>query len=262
MNIAATGLAACLVVMAQTGPPRPPGAEPLEGSAVGEDTILLFPEQDFRGSARRLQTLTDHKPHRAASLKGYLKGDVSSLKWNLPAGVLVVLYERAGGRGRQLAFWGSGQLASLKPAAFDDEASRWAWFYVGSADDPPKQLLKGRALHPLGSRPTRAPVPADGMYLYSAGQFRGLRDPITDVTGRQAGELHTISPAMETTVASLQWNLPQGVIVILYGEPDGTGRQLVIWGKGEKRFTRRWGGDKVASWAWFSPDVVPDDTAP
>ena len=102
-------------------------------------------------------------------------------------------------------------------------------------------------------------MPDDAIFLYTNGAFRGRRAPLANVTGYQQRDFHLLVDTMEQSVASLQWSLPAGVLVVLYGGPDGTGKQFVIWGKGEQRSTSRWGGDGVSSWAWFSLNVSDDD---
>ena len=236
----------------------PPGAEPLTGM-IPDDSFLLLQHEGYQGSGARKENLTEFKPHRAHNLKGYLKDDMSSLKWNLPDGVLVVLYQHSGSRGQQLPIWGAGQLPSVKPWDFDDKVSRWSWFFLGNVANPPRHMLKGRSLRPTGARPTKAPLPDDAIFLWTNGGFRGRRAPLADVTGYPQRDFHLLVDDMEQSVASLQWSLPPGVIVILYGKPDGTGKQFVIWGKGEQRSTRRWGGGGVSSWAWFSLNMSDEE---
>jgi hypothetical protein len=233
--------------------PRPPGAEPSTLN-VGDNAFRLFLDPGFGGSSHLKRPVTEAKPHRLYRPGSHMKDGMSSLCWNLPEGVVLAFYDHSNARGRQYITWGSGAVDDLAPWQFGDKLSRWAWFYVGGVDYPSKEVLRGRALRPLGTRPTRAPVAEDGMFLYAASAFNGLRQKVSDVTALPPGELQPIAapdgPLEE--LHSLQWNLPHGVIVVLYEHPDLTGRQFAVWGKGELRATRHWGSDgSIAGWAWF-----------
>jgi len=242
--------------------PRPPGSDPL-ARPMPEDAFRLFEDRGFSGASDMKRPVTEFKPHRPHSLAGYMKDGMSSLRWSLPEGVVVVFYDHSNARGRQFVIWGSGQADYLLPWQFSDTVSRWAWFYLGGVDDPARRTLSGRALHPLGARPTRAPVPEDGMFLYASNSFNGLRQTVGNVTAHPAGELQPVTAGAGgplESLQSLQWSLPYGVIVVLYEKPDLTGRQFAVWGKGELRSTRHWGSDgTVAGWAWFfigSPETL------
>ena len=233
--------------------PRPPGAEPSTLN-VGDDAFRLFLDPGFGGSSDLKRPVTDAKPHRLYRPGRYLKGGMSSLCWNLHEGVALVFYDHSNARGSQFVIWGSGEVTDLAPWQFSDKVARWAWFYLGGVDSPQKHLLAGRALRPLGTRPTRAPVADDEMFLYATSGFNGLRQKVSDVTAHPPGELQPVlaPDGPLDALHSLQWSLPHGVIVVLYENAEQTGRQLVVWGKGELRATRHWGSDgTVAGWAWF-----------
>jgi hypothetical protein len=57
---------------------------------------------------------------------------LTSLRWNLPEGVIIMLYQDAGGKKQQVAIWGEGELADLDLWDFNDKISRWSWAYVGA----------------------------------------------------------------------------------------------------------------------------------
>jgi hypothetical protein len=242
--------------------PRPPGAEPLS-LTVGEDVFRLFQDRGLTGASELKRPVTEFKPHRPYRLAKYMKDGMTSLCWNLPEGVVVVFYDHSNARGRQYVIWGSGEVDDLVPWQFSDTVSKWAWFYVGGVDDPSKRILAARASRPLGTRPTRAPVPADGMFLYASNSFNGLRQKVCEVTTHPPGVLQPITTAAGgplEALHSMQWRLPHGVVVMLYEKPDLTGRQFAVWGRGELRATRHWGSDgTVAGWAWFyvgSPETL------
>jgi hypothetical protein len=240
---------------------RPPGAEPPR-HVTGGDSFRLFQDRNFSGPSDLKRPVTEFKPHKPPRLAGYVKDDMSSLRWALPEGVVVVLYDHSNARGTQFVIWGSGEVRDVVPWQFTDKVARWAWFYVGGVDDPPRTVLHGRATRPLGTRPTRAPVPAEGLFFFASGDFKGLRQKVDDLYDFAPGELHPITgpDGPLESLQSLQWSLPYGVVVMLYEKPDMTGRQFAVWGKGELSSTRRWGSTgAVAGWAWFfvgSPDVL------
>jgi hypothetical protein len=233
---------------------RPPGAEPLDGP-LGEDSFRLFEDRGLSGASDFKRHITGFKPHRPHRLAGYIQDGMTSLRWDLPDGVVVVFYDHSNARGRQCVIWGSGEVRDLVPWRFTNRVARWAWFYVGGGENPSPQILEGRATRPLGTRPTRAPVPDDGMFLFTNGAFKGLRQKVSNVTELPPGELQPITSGPDgplESLQSLQWNLPYGVIVVLYENPDLTGRQFAVWGKGELSSARRWGSEgTVAGWAWF-----------
>jgi hypothetical protein len=234
--------------------PRPPGSEPLTRSLT-DDAFRTYLDGGFSGQAQLRKAVTESRPYRAHRLAKYTNNDMTSLCWNLPEGVVVVFYDHSNARGKQYVVWGSGQADDLVPQRFNDTVSRWAWYYLGGVDDPPQRMLKALALRPLGARPTRAPVPDDGMFLYASNSFNGLRQKVSNVSTHPPGELQPITAPPDgplESLHSLQWSLPVGVIVVLYEKSDLTGRQFAVWGSGEQRSTRRWGSaGTVAGWAWF-----------
>jgi hypothetical protein len=56
---------------------------------------------------------------------------VSSVKWKLPDGVMVVFSEAAGGESQQVAIWGQGMFESFHQWDMNDKVKHWAWYYVG-----------------------------------------------------------------------------------------------------------------------------------
>ena len=74
---------------------------------------------------------------------------------------------------------------------------------------------------------------------------------MTDVTGYAPGVSRRL-PALADKLSSIQWDLPPGVVVVLYQHADGTGRHIGLWSRGEFSRLSRWDiNDKVSSWAWF-----------
>ncbi len=66
-----------------------------------------------------------------------LDNKASSIRWNFPPGIVVVLYDGADGTLRRMPIWGDGVMVHLKP--MDNRISAWAWYNVaadGATPDP------------------------------------------------------------------------------------------------------------------------------
>jgi hypothetical protein len=227
---------------------------------IHENSFRAFQDRSFSGATDLKRNVTEHKPRRLHKLAAYTKDDMASLRWSLPPGVVVLFYDHSNARGAQAVIWGEGEVECLATWWFSDIASRWTWVYVGGVDDVPRKTLDGRASRPLGSRPTRAPLPDDAMFIYRGNGFKGERQTVDGVTGRPAGELQPITAWPDGSLHSLQWRLPYGVVVVFYEKADRSGRLFAIWGSGELRSASRWGSDgTVAGWSWFfvgSPEAA------
>ena len=88
--------------------PRPPGSEPLM-RPMPDDAFRLFEDRGLSGASDLKRRVTAFKPHRPHPLASYIKDGMTSLRWNLPEGVVVVFYDHSIARGRQYVIWGSGQ---------------------------------------------------------------------------------------------------------------------------------------------------------
>jgi hypothetical protein len=225
---------------------RPPGAAELNGS-VPQNSIYLFENRDFGGKVTRIENVTSQPP--GVTEKPGRVDDMTSLKWDLPAGVLVVFYENGDGTGNQFPIWGRGQLESVSKWAFNDKVSRWAWYSVGSSANSSASLEQGK-LPPNRARPTTS-VPSDTMELYSDRDLKGRLLTVAPVTKESQTEYHGVG-MLNDQMTSARWNLPPGVIVVFYDNIDGTGRQLAIWNKGEYETVSPFNmNDKISSWAWY-----------
>jgi len=100
------------------------------------------------------------------------------------------------------------------------------------------------------SRPTTT-LPRDMLELYTDRDLKGTVKMIGPVTSQSQLHYHSVDP-LPDQITSMRWNLPEGVLVIFYDNFDGTGRQLVIWNKGEfesvSPFTMN---DKISSYSWY-----------
>lgn len=97
-------------------------------------TVTLFEHTDFGGRALWLG-IDNFAESALHSLKGTALHDrVSSLRWDLPDDVVVVLYEHTNGTGRTyLVPSGRGSDASTHDDNFKDCASSWRWTRRGVA---------------------------------------------------------------------------------------------------------------------------------
>jgi hypothetical protein len=219
-------------------PFRPGGTAALEG-ALPADSVYLFQNRDFKGDATRIENVPAMSPATTYDLPR--AGSTSSIRWGLSPGLVVVLYERPGGRGDQIPLWGSGQVSSLSQWRSNDKASQWAYYPVaGSAE----------AQRPLGAMPTSAVAPAS-IELYKNSDLRGTLTIIGPVTQFSLGQFHKTGGASDQ-MSSLRWNLPPGVVVMLYEDAEGKGRQLVLFGSGQYMSVSPWNfNDRVSRWAWY-----------
>ncbi len=190
---------------------------------------------------------------------------VDSLKWKLPDGVVVILYDEQNGKGRQFIIWGSGQIDSLERWGFDKKTSRWSWFYVGGIGSVHNEIFDVFAVHPPSAR-ARQTLPLDSMRLFKYRSFVTPEEKVDDVTKRQQGKLQTLAGGVYGLMTSLQWKLPPGVVVVFYKQEEKRGdlvRQFVIWGEGQLKTVKDWGfHDAATHWAWYYlglPRETPTD---
>jgi len=228
---------------------RPEGTDAPQ-AAVPANSIQLFEHQAFQGDLVQIDAVTGqtsdvvHRVDRA--------DEMSSLRWNLPPGVLVMLYQDAGGRGEQIPIWGRGEVYNVNQWKFNDKVSRWAWFNVGKMESPRAQL----SVRPPEAEPT-IDLPLGTVEVFEDANLKGSSERIVSVMEHRQGERHAAIP--EDRISALRWNLPPGVVVILYEDAGGLGRQLPIWGNGEYENLNIYNFNDVASrWAWF--DLGPRPT--
>ena len=91
-------------------------------------------------------------------------------------------------------------------------------------------------------------VSMGSIVLYKDTNFDG-REEVFKIEGKASHEMHEIGEKLSSHVSSLRWNLPPGVVVVLYG-PSTTkpNRQYVIWGQGQdSRLTGHGVNDKLSA---------------
>jgi len=223
---------------------RPPGASEVTG-ALPQNSIYLFADRNFKGNVTRLENITS-QPSGLTERVGGRADNMTSVKWDLPPGVVVIFYENADGTGTQFPIWGRGQLDSVSQWSFNDKVSRWAWYSVGGRGT---SSVERAEMGPHTARPTSS-IPRDTIELYTDRDLKGSLKGISPVTSQSQLAYHPITPSDQVT--SMRWNLPEGVLVVFYDNVDGTGRQMAIWNKGEFETVSPMNmNDKISSFAWY-----------
>jgi hypothetical protein len=129
----------------------PKGAQPLD-TTLADNTIQLFDDQNFQGTEQKEHVLTKKAGDWNMMPDGKENG-LSSLRWNLPEGVVLLLSAEDGGN-NNIVIFGEGQCADLSKCNFDNRASRWSWAYIG-AQGAGKAPGEGRPQQPQPRDPSR-----------------------------------------------------------------------------------------------------------
>ena len=225
----------------------------LQDDAVGENTIRVHRDADFQGKEQVVHPVTSERAARLHVLEKKLRDKTSSIEWNLPRGVLVIFYDHTNGTGRQFPIWGSGRRGSLEEVDFENRAAAWAWAYVDGWDDAPRHVRSGFAVRPLMTKESKERAAENSLELHRDTGARDKRDhvlKISPVTDRPQGVPQPVGGGLDNKVSSLRWNLPPGVVVILYDNADGTGRRQPFWGHGEMDDIRAM-NNRTSAWAWY-----------
>lgn len=231
---------------------RPAGTAPLSAT-LAADTMQLFKDKDFGGTMTQISDVTSKPSWQDHDFTGKKANDFTSLRWNLPRGVVVLLHQYDRGLGNTLALFGSGEIASLKTWKLSDEISSWSWNYVGGTAKPAQRVLDGRAPRPRYAQELEGSVPDDSLQLFKDNSFKGKPSALERVSADAA----TAGAFRETAgvgkgVSSLRWKLPEGVLVVFSEGENGSGRQLALWGGGQFDEIDNFNmNDRTAQWAWY-----------
>jgi hypothetical protein len=138
-RLATTFLLAAAVVTAcaATNPPSddrsPRPLQTAAGELSGQGSVYgmwtPYDDNDFKTPYRFALTPGGNMPFdKRLSLQDTgIEDNISSIRWKIPPGLVVVLYEHeSGAPGKQFIMFGTGQVANLKDHGFNDSASSWA----------------------------------------------------------------------------------------------------------------------------------------
>src|SRR5262245_37437198 len=90
---------------------RPVGTQELAGP-MPDNSQYLFQNGHFSGWSSRIEDVTGRSSQTLQSIE-QRADNMSSARWNLSPGMVVVFYENASGDGDQLAVWGHGEAPHL-----------------------------------------------------------------------------------------------------------------------------------------------------
>lgn len=223
---------------------RPIGTQPAS-VAVPEDTLQFFKDKNFKDNMTQISEVSAKQPwidhDFGTSAKNY-----SSMRWNLPRGVVVTVFGELKGTGKALSLWGSGEIAELSDWKLNDELSCWSWNGVGGLAEPSKNIKAGTSDRPRYAK-TVDSVPAYSLQLFRNRDCKGDMTPITEITAKESNTFHS----MPSGTSSMRWNIPEGVIVVFANESSGQGTQIAVWGSGQFDTFALWQmNDKMKYYAW------------
>lgn len=139
--LAMAGLAGMSVVAASLW------AEPVESAAVAlrpldtqasaaqasPSVVALYKNSRCRKEIGVLD-LNEHESNTYHRLPKGCSDEISSLRWNLPPGVVVVFFENGAtstNKGIQYAIFGNGEDLDFDSGNINDELSSWVWYKIG-----------------------------------------------------------------------------------------------------------------------------------
>lgn len=234
-----------------------------QADAPAEDSFRIFRDTDLEGKSVEVPQVTSVWASRMNDLDKHIRNKGKSLEWNLPRGVVVVLYDNTNSTGRQFPIWGKGSRSSLKSADFEKRAAGWAWVYVDGWEGSSAAIIAGLSPRPLLTEKSDKIIATNTLQFdRNAGAIEKNPDKmlkVEAVTDVPEGELQTLPDSMNNRASSMRWNLPAGVVVVLYDKADGTGRRMPLWGDGETPKLRSM-SDRISAWAWYN--VAAEDAKP
>lgn len=234
------------VIGAQMGHcPMPRGAAALD-TTLTANTIQVCAENDFKGKQTNLSELTT--AHRAGTINEIasdFNNKMTSARWNLDPGVVVIFYSDASGKGDQLVLWGKGQFGDLSKCDFNNKASRWAWYDIGGG----KSESAAGSVLPHGAQPIAGTLAENTIQLFEGDNFKEEMQQISPITTAKACEPQPV-PGKNNSATSLKWNLPEGVIVLLGRDADSK-KQIAIWGQGQVTDLGDWDfNNAISRYTW------------
>jgi hypothetical protein len=121
------GLAAQNIIKA----PRPLTAQP-SMEVPTENLVSLFKDAGFSKPIGYID-IAQFAPSAFHKMPQGASDSVSSMRWNLPDGAVIVFYENGAtttNKGRQYVIFGNGQDNKLSDNDFENCVSTWCWYKV------------------------------------------------------------------------------------------------------------------------------------
>ncbi len=170
---------------------------------ISNNSFIIYKHDHYRGKSRTFSDITkNYKENKRYSIKGTkLHDEVSSMKWNLPKGIEVVLTEHNDGEGRYFNMTGKGKDKDTKNNNFKDCMSSWKW---------------------LG------PIPENTVILYEHTNFKGKKRTIRNLTSYKDNHVYILDDKLHDKMSSFRWNLPPGVKFEIFEHKDGKGNSIVV----------------------------------
>jgi hypothetical protein len=226
---------------------RPGGTAALD-VALPADSIYLFENNDFQGSTTRIENVVS-RPQATLGDVELRTGNMSSLRWSLPPGVVVTFYDGAAPVGDQMTIWSAGQDNAVIKWDFNDKVTRWAWYHVGGESSPISSYSDTLSLRPLGTQPMAGTLTPGTVEVYEDRDLHGSL--LTLSPDRTVQAVRQPLTNFNDKASSLRWNLPPGIMVVFYDNADGSGKEYAIWGSGQTALVPFVFNDKASSWAWY-----------
>ena len=94
-------------------------------------SMTLYNGTDFKGKPTELniEGVPANSPQSLEGKDAYRR--MSSIRWSLPSGKLVIFYSQKDRKGDRLTIWGKGELPNLFDRHFDNDAAYWEWTKIG-----------------------------------------------------------------------------------------------------------------------------------
>lgn len=223
-------------------------------AAIPENTVQMFRDTGFRDDLEPLDNVMTRGPGGVNDMSNDMEDAVSSIRWNLSPGIVVVFYEDENAKGEQLPLWGKGEMSHLHPWNFNDKASSWGWYYAGGAESVTTVLERAAIVYPTGTVIVSREVPViplASVNVYRDKNFRGPQVTLSGITAPPPNQLNSLPEGMKDDATSMRWNLPPGVVVMFHQDADGDKQRAAIWGNGEASDIDAWDfNDKISRWSW------------
>jgi len=245
LSLVLASASAALVADAKQGFSERPIGTQTSAATVPDNSMVFFRNKDFRDKISDVTDVTAKESWRHHSFDTQAK-HFSSLRWNLPRGVLVTLFSGNNCDGMSLSIWGAGEVANLSDWKLNDELAGWSWNYVGGVADASKTLRDAQSPRPKFVKETQG-VEDDSLLVYRKANLKGDATTITQLTTQPANAFQELPKG----TSSMKWKLPEGVVVTFSEKADGRSPGVAVWGSGQIDSFAVWQmNDKLRYWSW------------